>query len=76
MIAQSGQKVGLKPLSGVAGVHFVAGELSRLGYIALVTTRNTQGIDLIVSRPDLGRTAYLQVKANKKRLISGLSTSL
>lgn len=49
---------------GAAGVYFVAGELSRKGYIALTTTRNTKGIDLIVSNIEFTKTAYLQVKTN------------
>lgn len=51
-------------ISGAAGVYFVAGELSRKGYIALTTTRNTKGIDLIVSNVGFTKTAYLQVKTN------------
>lgn len=59
----------IKPtsISGAAGVYFVAGELSRRGYIALTTTRNTKGIDLIVSNIDFSRTAYLQVKTNSRK---------
>ncbi len=52
-------------LSGVAGVHFVVGELSRLGLIALPTVKNTKGIDIIASTQDLTKTIYVQVKANK-----------
>ena len=36
-------------LSGVAGVHFVVGELSRLGFIALPTVKNTKDVDIIAS---------------------------
>jgi hypothetical protein len=32
-------------LTGAAEVHFISGELSRLGYIALQTFKNTEGID-------------------------------
>jgi hypothetical protein len=49
-------------LSGAAGVHFVSGELSRLGYIALQTVKNTKGIDIVVPDFDFTKTAYLQVK--------------
>ena len=38
-----------KILSGIAGEYFVAGELSRKGYIASITLRNTAGIDIIAS---------------------------
>lgn len=54
-------------ISGAAGVYFVAGELSRLGYIALPTIRNTEGIDLVVSDMNSSRTVYLQVKTNKDK---------
>jgi len=52
-------------ISGAAGVYFVAGELSRKGYIALTTTRNVKGPDLIVFNTDLTKTIYLQVKTNR-----------
>jgi hypothetical protein len=35
-----------KALVGVSGVHFVVGELSRRGWVALPTIRNTKGIDV------------------------------
>lgn len=54
-------------LTGVAGVHFVVGELSRLGFIALPTVKNTKGIDIIASTQDFKRTIYLQVKTNKDK---------
>jgi len=54
-------------LTGAAGVHFVTGELSRLGLIALPTVKNTKGVDIIVSTPDFTRTIYLQVKTNKSK---------
>jgi len=54
-------------ISGIAGVYFVAGELSRLGYIVLPTIRNTEGIDLLVSDVDSSKTVYLQVKTNREK---------
>jgi hypothetical protein len=36
-------------LVGIAGVHYVAAELSRRGLIALPTIRNTAGYDIIVA---------------------------
>lgn len=53
-------------LVGVAGAYFVAGELSKKGYIALLTTRNTAGIDIIVSNPDTYKSTNIQVKATEK----------
>ena len=35
--------------SGIAGEYFVAGELSRRGFIAAVTLRNTAGVDIVAS---------------------------
>ena len=53
-----------KGLSGVAGEYFVAGELSRRGYIASITLRNTRGVDILVSGRDAARSAGIQVKTN------------
>src|SRR5438132_1002560 len=52
-------------LSGIAGEYFVAAELSRRGYIASLTLRNTRGIDLLVSNPDATKSVGLQVKTNQ-----------
>lgn len=35
-------------LTGVAGEYFVAAELSRRGFIASITMRNSPGIDILV----------------------------
>ena len=50
-----------KELIGAAGVHFVCGELSRRGFIALPTIRNTPGVDIVAVTPK-GRKITLQVK--------------
>lgn len=52
-------------LIGVSGVHFVAGELSRLGYVVLVTTRNTKGFDLVVS--DGKKSVHVQIKTRRTK---------
>ena len=52
-------------LSGVAGEYFVAGELSRLGYIASITLRNTRGIDILASNIDATRSVGIQVKTRQ-----------
>lgn len=52
-------------LVGVAGVHLVAAELSRLGYIASITLRNTRGIDILASNADASRQVGIQVKTTK-----------
>jgi hypothetical protein len=49
-------------LTGVAGVHLVAAELSRRGFIASITLRNTRGIDILASNPDASRQVAIQVK--------------
>lgn len=49
-----------KILSGIAGEYFVAGELSRRGYIASITLRNTAHVDILASN---GKQAInIQVK--------------
>ncbi len=52
-------------LTGVAGEYLVAGELSRHGYIASITLRNTRGIDILVSNSDATRQVAIQVKTNQ-----------
>lgn len=54
-----------KGLSGVAGEYFVAGELSRRGYLASITLRNTRGVDVLVADADAGRAVGVQVKTNQ-----------
>lgn len=52
-------------LSGVAGEFFVAGELSRKGYLATLTQRNTKGVDILVSNAAATKSATIQVKTNQ-----------
>jgi hypothetical protein len=52
-------------LSGVAGEYLVAGELSRRGYIASITLRNTKGVDILASNADASKTVGIQVKTNQ-----------
>jgi hypothetical protein len=60
----------IKSLIGAAGVHFVAAELSRRGMIALPTTRNTAGYDLIVTSTDGKHHANIQVKTSRSSVRS------
>jgi hypothetical protein len=53
-----------KSLVGIAGAHFVAGELSQQGYIATLTSRNTEGIDVLASSSDGSKTVSIQVKTS------------
>jgi hypothetical protein len=55
-------------LVGIAGVHYVAAELSRRGLIALPTIRNTAGYDIIVATPDGKKHANIQVKTSQNRV--------
>ncbi|MFH1073184.1 MAG: hypothetical protein V1743_07190 [Nanoarchaeota archaeon] len=51
-------------LSGVSGEYFVAAELSRRGYIASITLRNTKGVDILCSNSEATKTISIQVKTN------------
>ena len=53
-----------KILTGVAGEYFVAAELSRQGYVASLTLRNTRGIDILASNADATKSVGIQVKTN------------
>ena len=52
-------------LTGVSGEYFVAAELSRRGFIASITLRNTKGVDILASNQDASKTVTIQVKSNK-----------
>ena len=52
--------------TGVAGEYFVAAELSRRGYVASLTLRNTRGIDILASNRDATKSVGIQVKASQK----------
>ena len=49
-------------ITGVSGEYFVAAELSRRGWIAVLTLKNTPNIDVIATTPDGSRTLNIQVK--------------
>jgi len=49
-------------LVGIAGEYFVAAELSRRGYVASITLRNTRGIDILASNRDATKSVGIQVK--------------
>jgi hypothetical protein len=52
-------------LSGVAGEYFVAAELSRRGYIASISLRNTRGIDILVTNQESLRSITIQCKTRQ-----------
>ena len=51
-------------LTGVAGEYLVAGELSRRGWIASLTLRNTRGVDILLTSESLDRLVGIQVKTS------------
>lgn len=53
-------------LAGVAGEYFVAAELSRRGYIASISLRNTRGIDILATNQDGSRSVTIQCKTSQK----------
>src|SRR5688500_10231386 len=48
--------------TGIAGENFVAAELSRRGFVASITLRNTRGIDILASNTDATKSVGIQVK--------------
>jgi hypothetical protein len=50
-------------LCGISGEYFVAAELSRRGYIASITLRNTRGVDILASNADATHSVGVQVKS-------------
>ena len=67
-------------LAGVAGEYYVAAELSRRGFIASISLRNTRGMDILATNKDASRALTIQVKTNQKKrrkwLLSDKSESL
>jgi hypothetical protein len=49
-------------IHGMAGVFWVASELSRRKWIALPTVRNLKGVDIIAQQPESGKRVDIQVK--------------
>ena len=52
-------------LSGIAGEYFVAGELSRRGFMASITLRNNDSIDIHASRLSDKKLIAIQVKTKQ-----------
>lgn len=52
-------------LAGVAGEYFVAAELSRRGFIASITMRNTRGIDILATNAEAKRAVTIQCKTSR-----------
>ena len=52
-------------LSGVAGEYSVAAELSKLGFLASITLRNTKGVDILCSNAEATKSVGIQVKTRR-----------
>lgn len=65
----------VKSSIGNAGGYFVAAELSQLGYIATVTSRNTENVDVLASSSDGLKTVSIQVKASGPNQRKNFDTS-
>ena len=53
-----------KNLVGITGVYYAAAELSRMGYIALITVRNTRAYDILIFKEGKYKTLPIQVKTS------------
>jgi hypothetical protein len=77
MIKKRANKRSIYNITGVSGEYFVAGELSRRGWITTITLKNTPNIDILATMPDGGRTVNIQVKtrsiSNRQGWILGSS---
>lgn len=52
-------------LAGVAGEYFVAAELTRRGFIASITMRNSPGIDVLATTLTAKRAVTIQCKTSR-----------
>lgn len=50
-------------MTGITGVYFVAGVLSGRNYTALVTSRNTEAVDILALNNKTMRSVGIQIKA-------------
>ena len=51
--------------TGIAGVYLAAAELTMKGYITSITSRNTKGVDILVSNEEMSKSIGIQVKTNQ-----------
>ncbi len=56
-----------RQLSGISGEYYVAAELSRRGYLAAITLRNSDGADILVSNLDESKLFSIQVKTTQNK---------
>jgi hypothetical protein len=57
-VAVTGQNI----RTGIAGEFFVAGELSKRGWVATLTAKNTPDVDILAERPSGEPRVRIQVK--------------
>jgi hypothetical protein len=60
------QKVA-KDFKGNVGIFLVAAKLSAMNIIALTTSRNTKGYDIVVLNPETNKGKGIQVKCTDKK---------
>ena len=56
-----------KQLSGIAGEYFVAAELSRRGFLAAITLRNSDGVDILANSLETNNQICFQIKTSQKK---------
>lgn len=61
-------------ITGNIGLYYVCYELSRLGWNVLTTSRNAEGVDIVVYDQSGKRTNTIQVKSLSKRKAASIST--
>lgn len=66
--SSAGVKTVIRSQSGMQGVYHVAAELTHLGFIVSVTSRNAFGADLLVTDQQCRRAWTVQVKTNRQRM--------
>jgi hypothetical protein len=49
-------------LSGTAREYYAAAELARRGFLATITNRNAERVDILAAKPNSGRALKIQVK--------------
>lgn len=57
-----------KQLTGVSGEYYVAAEISRRGYLAAITLRNSDSTDILVSDIEGKNHISIQVKTTRNKL--------
>lgn len=61
-------------LCGIAGEYFVAAELSRRGYLASITLRNSRGVDILATNRGATNSVAIQVKTNQRGVAEWILT--